>query len=873
MFLIMVLGLGAQLVCAADLDTHRDMSFDRSMKGGVAAPAGPQDPVVGKLDPRGLGTRNFVMMIDETENTLMALQDVRLMISALSQPQASFTLDFVGLVQSSDQIILLPRNILDNFRILAWLRQCAENDVKTLDRKYARFITPEVFDWCIKIFTFVHEHHEVKQIENYTDELEKAFEDNKAFFGTFADVVTIDAINIVSDYYDHIKIFEKNYVNFDFYTLDVVPEYVLCVPKTWQKHNQDAVHDVVGGKEQRQAAFNKKIKNIDLYNGVIQFDSLFKKFEITGVHPFDQITPGLQKIYTEQKDDESGYLDHVYDRILPFLKIFVSKKSVNKEFQKYLSFVLPSWNILLGGHGLSKNVTSGLTDANFKTLLDWFEQNIQLQTFLYNSCYPAGQKLKDLFAIDVDRLQLKQYTFPIVATGSTLASIFGVLIENKWADFFDALTAKQYGKAMMLFTKNVIKYGYFYNIFLVKYPWSDRFVTVNIQENESILTDRLTKDDLVKKDAFEKQKRDEIYWPQWNAIHSQYKEIDPKQWEFEVEKWDNEFDSWVEQEWQKSLKKQDDVKRVKNKDFVTLSQVTNAQKHIVIDCVKTEGVFLQNNQMTSHLFVKNYNVELDHTSHAQIHLMPQSGVSDLYHFSNISVQGDISLDNLHTLFTIPGDVGGYIFLVDQLDIVDENGVVKDSIQNFMVINRLTNQEALRSVARALQLHVSDIIDISIRGFSEKMFARNTLLVSWLDSAFYQGRAPVDLSECKGLVRLQDGHVQYQFGEVGQDGDRPMNAIIKKPDVRRIKSYQDLYQSLVAQVPQSAVTQESAAAFEKMLADKKSKMAPADPRAVSPESTVSESSAAVSPLSDDSSVRSTSPVEIVDPAAGALLGVA
>ncbi|NBV40900.1 hypothetical protein EBR77_03575, partial [bacterium] len=141
------------------------------------------------------------------------------------------------------------------------------------------------------------------------------------------------------------------------------------------------------------------------------------------------------------------------------------------------------------------------------------------------------------------------------------------------------------------------------------------------------------------------------------------------------------------------------------------------------------------------------------------------------------------------------------------------------------------------------------------------------------SSFYQSRVPVQLDECKGVICLHNRQVQYQFGEVGQDGDQPMNAVVLKSDVPMIKRYQDLYNSLMAQVPQSPVTQDSAAAFEKMLADKKSKMVTVDPRAASPESTASEGSVASSPASDDSSVRSTSPVEIVDPAAGALLGSA
>ncbi len=867
-FLSVALCVSVQLFAATDvLDTHRDLSLERSMKGGVAA---PQDPVVGKLDPNGLGVRNLVVMIDETENVLMTLKNTEYALNIFSPTSGVVSFDFVGLVQSPSAIIVLPRNILDNYRILAWLVQCAKDKVKTVDRKYAKYITQDVFDLCTKIFTFLYDQHEVNEISIFSSDdtkLEEALIVNKDFFGKYAS--KLDKSIIVSSMllYDRIQIVLINLVNWDFYILDAVEEYVVCVPKSWEQENEDKVHDAPGGKEQRQDAFDQKIKNIDVYNGVIQFGTLFKKFEIDK-HPFDQITPELERIYHVEDEESSGYMNHVYDRVKTYLQFFVPNKAVKKEVQDYISFLLPSWNIFLSGHGSSQNRTSGLTDTDFKTLLDWVAQNLQVQTFSYLSCYPAGQKLKDLFAVDTDKLALKKYVFPIVAQGSTLATTGGSMAENKWAEFFDALSARQYAQAMQLKLVQELS-----NIFLVKYPWSDRFVTVNIQENESILTDRLTKDDLVKKDAFEKQKRDEIYWPQWYAIHSQYKEIDPKQWEFEVEKWDNEFDSWVEQEWQKSLKKQDDVKRVKNKDFVTLSQVTNAQKHIVIDCVKTEGVFLQNNQMTSHLFVKNYNVELDHTSHAQIHLMPQSGASDLYCFSNISVQGDISLENLHTLFTIPGDVGGYIFLVDQLDIVDEAGAVKDSIQNLMVINRLTNQEALKNISRVLSLHVSDIIDVSARGLSEKVFARNTLLTSWLDSSFYQSRVPVQLDECKGVICLHNRQVQYQFGEVGQDGDQPMNAVVLKSDVPMIKRYQDLYNSLMAQVPQSPVTQDSAAAFEKMLADKKGKIAAASSRSASPESTVSESSAAVSPLSDDSSVRSTSPVEIVNPAAGALLGVA
>jgi|GEM_PF-2988502 len=105
-------------------------------------------------------------------------------------------------------------------------------------------------------------------------------------------------------------------------------------------------------------------------------------------------------------------------------KSFISSQDIKKEYAEYAPMLVQSWNILLEGHGSQDADTAGMQSKSFSALLQNISLWMQVQSFTYFSCYPAGSKLQTLFQDPFTQGKLIENTFPVIATGSTLAMVW-----------------------------------------------------------------------------------------------------------------------------------------------------------------------------------------------------------------------------------------------------------------------------------------------------------------------------------------------------------------------------------------------------------------------------------------------------------------
>ncbi|NBV40901.1 hypothetical protein EBR77_03580, partial [bacterium] len=489
MFLIMVLGLSVQLVCAADLDTHRDMSFDRSMKGGTAAPAGQQDPVVGKLDPRGLGVRNFVILHDFESEILEAKEYSNWMISE------QITWDLYTFLQSQDLVVCMTPNLLTNILCNIQFVKDIQRHGDRIEYQYPwSYFNKDMITIFKEMYRYIQVHIDIKNIQgdadlDFTEDFYNEFKAKYPYSHALYTFNT-DTQLVLPSYATGIflgLLAEPVLEKWDFYTI-AKTQYLLGIPKKWSENNSKAIQDAVGGLAQRQNMFIKaaQIQSYNLYDGIVDVaknSQDFKKIDISGNfmemyrHPF----------FVVQDESDTTF----QDLQIFFEKFFISQRFVDPKYTDYASFVLPSWNILISGHGSEKEETSGLPNREFKDLLDLFSKHLIVRSFSYLSCYPAGEKFKELFIENSKDLRLKKYNFPILSMGSTLATTAskqqGSGVEGLYDRFFWYVSQKQYARAMD--SVKFITGSDVGNVYMLKDVRSDRFVPIRFDESTSVPLD------------------------------------------------------------------------------------------------------------------------------------------------------------------------------------------------------------------------------------------------------------------------------------------------------------------------------------------------------------------------------------------------
>lgn len=818
MFFVGVLCVSVQLFCAADVDTHRDLSFDRSMKGGgvsgseVTSGVAQKssifeqavttankadtllDTVVGKLDPNGLGVRNFVILHD-FESEILDPRQSDYMISE------QITWDLYTFLKSQNLIICMTPNLLTNILCnIQFVKDIQLYGDSIIYQEPWRDFNESLLNLFIDMYKYIKIRIDIHNIDGDIDlDFEEDFYDSvkrKYRHIFYSDILDIYTKQTLGEY--KIGIFlgllaESVLEKWDFYTIEKT-QYILGMPKIWSESNKRKIKDIVGGLQQRKNIFIKdRIQDYDVYSGILDVVKDSKNFNKINIdtnfmnmykHPF---------FVSEKTEDDT------FQEIKTFFeRFFISRTFLNPKYKDYASFVLPSWNILISGHGSQHESTSGLLNIHFKQMIDTFSKHLFLKSFSYLSCYPAGQKFKELFVQDSTDLRLKKYDFPILAMGSTVAMTAPKLqltgVDGLYDSFFGYVSNKEYGRAMN--SLKSITGADVGNVYMLKDVYADKFVPIRFDEITSI----------------------------------------------------------------PMTTKTGDKKFKKNVEYITYTQVMDAaKKKLSIDAQKTRGIFLQTHDISSPIeIVRYYSSQYPNmpvfVPQAQSGDTKDTYMNIYYHFASVFID-TIEPQNVRNLFHPLKDnpnESDMCMLIDRLEIKNYNNSGKPRV--------LTNV----------------VYFCSLQGFATQDF---------------------NVLECDFEERSDGGYTQKYTGEFLAFKDDAVIYTKKAEDIVKadfsLPDYINMYKTFKERALGAFITKDSIIGIEKSLEKKKTEQPvfsledralqraaqlfsdsedSDDDRPASSASTASESSVASSPVSDDSRTRSMSPVE-VDPAAGALLGVA
>lgn len=194
---------------------------------------------------------------------------------------------------------------------------------------------------------------------------------------------------------------------------EVNDDFLLFTPKSFtgnttqswsqlfnQPFNDSVVH--TGLKGLNTAPFNH------LQEVALMSSYQIKKFENLPRSLGPQLLDALHKTFTLKSD----------------IKVAQAGK---KETQRLAPWLLPSWNIYLGGHGSPLHTTAGMSiagdNSDFNQLLIFLQAKIITTFFTYSSCYPAGSKLQSTFGFTSPASSkiLSNLPYIIMALGVTLA--------------------------------------------------------------------------------------------------------------------------------------------------------------------------------------------------------------------------------------------------------------------------------------------------------------------------------------------------------------------------------------------------------------------------------------------------------------------
>lgn len=133
-------------------------------------------------------------------------------------------------------------------------------------------------------------------------------------------------------------------------------------------------------------------------------------------------TPAISGVVTLKDDTQASPV------VAALRQIFLPKNV----YGDGLESVQPQWAVYAEGHGSTGKI-AGLTTEDFRSVLQFFEKEVQTKLFFYTSCYAAGVNAEKLFkeegrrrsASDVDRSQY-QYSYPVVIENGVDMPSFGL---------------------------------------------------------------------------------------------------------------------------------------------------------------------------------------------------------------------------------------------------------------------------------------------------------------------------------------------------------------------------------------------------------------------------------------------------------------
>jgi hypothetical protein len=99
----------------------------------------------------------------------------------------------------------------------------------------------------------------------------------------------------------------------------------------------------------------------------------------------------------------------------------------NQEYYRYKQNTIPTWSILINGHGTLGGTIVGLWLEDFKQFLSFLQKSIHTKLLYYVSCYAAGINHRILYEDAQSRID-KTYPFAIITQALTDAPVTGVFI-------------------------------------------------------------------------------------------------------------------------------------------------------------------------------------------------------------------------------------------------------------------------------------------------------------------------------------------------------------------------------------------------------------------------------------------------------------
>lgn len=199
---------------------------------------------------------------------------------------------------------------------------------------------------------------------------------------------------------------------------------------------------------------NKYKDEFFMFRNFNQFCEIYFGLNIPLSNPFTYLESNFSVTIPHAQDDFIG--DYLIDGLQ---KLFVNNYLWKIRRQKELlpAYLLPRFNIVLGGHGHLEEYLMELTPVQIKTVLSFLNHHVWTKTLLLESCYMGGVNFKNIFGHSYQMLnqftENLNYTILFEGTLYNVTAFFSMYEDwinyNKninfslYSTFFDALSLDQ----------------------------------------------------------------------------------------------------------------------------------------------------------------------------------------------------------------------------------------------------------------------------------------------------------------------------------------------------------------------------------------------------------------------------------------------
>jgi hypothetical protein len=180
---------------------------------------------------------------------------------------------------------------------------------------------------------------------------------------------------------------------------------------------------------------NKNSRQVSIFKNFNQFCEIYFGLNIPLATPFMYSENNFSVVLPKgAKDNFIGeYL------IGGLQKLFVNNYlwKIRREKESLPPYLLPKFNIVLGGHGYLEEFLMELTPQQIKKVLSFFNTHVWTKTLMLESCYIGGVNFKNIFGHSHE--MLNQFTenlnYTILFEGSFYTATSFFTIHNNWNNY------------------------------------------------------------------------------------------------------------------------------------------------------------------------------------------------------------------------------------------------------------------------------------------------------------------------------------------------------------------------------------------------------------------------------------------------------